>query len=295
MPPLARWFAGSRGDAINGDPVVRAQSRRFPRPSPLARWFDGSRGDVYSLWRIYAGQLPRRLPSHRCAIYTRRPAARRHTRRSPALLLSPALRRPAAGLRRPDVLFLPPPFSDVPAIDHAGGSSSGGGTPESNWPQSLDKPLTQELYNFGLLVPPGCRLAKPWRICKDGYPTLDNPATPEQLRVHPGGCYNTRRRHAYWDGKNYNDVITRYRQEAAAGDADSIPRRRRAAIPHPPPTTPVVAPAVSTEYEVPPEQFVLREDGDPDDSPGLLVAMRASQATTAAAAAREEAEIATAI
>ncbi|KAE8813451.1 hypothetical protein D1007_09457 [Hordeum vulgare] len=147
-------------------------------------------------------------------------------------------------------------------MDHADGSSSGGGggAPESNWPQSLDKPLTQELFNFGLLVPPGCRLAKPWRICKDGYPTLTNPATPEQLRALPAG----------------------------GGSGEGVPRRRRAAIPHPSPA----APAVPAEYEVPPEQFVLREDGDPDDSPGLLVTMRASQAT---AAAREEAEIAAAI
>ncbi|KAE8775428.1 hypothetical protein D1007_52043 [Hordeum vulgare] len=181
-------------------------------------------------------------------------------------------------------------------MDHAGGSSSGGGgdgAPESNSPQSLDKPLTQELFNFGLLVPPGCRLAKPWRICKDGYPTLTNPATPEQLRVHPGGRYNTHDRHAFWDGKNYNDVMRRCRQAAAV--AEGVPRRRRAAIPHPPPA----APAVPAEYEVPPEQFVLHEDGDPHDSPGLLVAMRASQATAAAAAttaaAREEAEIAAAI
>ncbi|KAI4997377.1 hypothetical protein ZWY2020_052719 [Hordeum vulgare] len=60
-------------------------------------------------------------------------------------------------------------------MDHAGG----GGVSESNWPQSIDKLLTEELYGYGLLVPSGCRLAKPWRICKDGYPTLDNPATPE--------------------------------------------------------------------------------------------------------------------
>ncbi|KAI4971250.1 hypothetical protein ZWY2020_002164 [Hordeum vulgare] len=102
--------------------------------------------------------------------------------------------------------------------------------------------------------------------------------------------------HAYWDGKNYNDVIRRYRQAAAAGGAEGIPRRRRAAIPHPPPAAPVVAPPVPAEYEVPPEQFVLREDGDPDDSPGPLVAMRASQVTAeAATTAREEAEIAAAI
>ncbi|KAE8788635.1 hypothetical protein D1007_37200 [Hordeum vulgare] len=171
-------------------------------------------------------------------------------------------------------------------MDHAGGSSSGGGgAPESNWPQSLDKPLTQELYNFGLLVPSGCRLAKPWRICKDGYPALDNPATPEQLRVHPGGRYNTRGRHAYWDGKNYNGVITRRRRHPTSPSGGD-----------PPPTSggPGGGPSVPAEYEVPPEQFVLREDGDPDDSPGLLVAIRASQAT-AAAVAREETEIAAAI
>ncbi|KAI4988563.1 hypothetical protein ZWY2020_030193 [Hordeum vulgare] len=161
-------------------------------------------------------------------------------------------------------------------MDHAGGGSSDGGdVSESNWPQSLDKPLTEELYGYGLLVSSGCRLAKPWRICKDGYPTLDNPATPEQVRVHPGGRYNIRGRHDYWDGKNYNDVIRRHRQAAAAGNAGGIPCRCRAAILHPPPAAPMVAPTVPAEYEVPPEQFVLREDGDPDDSPGLLVAMRA--------------------
>ncbi|KAI4984518.1 hypothetical protein ZWY2020_017148 [Hordeum vulgare] len=239
MPPLARWFVGSRGDAINGGRIAEPG----PRLIAAARWFDDSRGDAHSLRGSYAGQLPRR-----CAIYTRRPAARRHTRCSPALLLSPALRRPAAA---PDVLFLPPPFSVVPAMDHAGG----GGASESNWPQSLDKPLTEELYGYGLLVPPGCRLAKPWRICKDGYPT------PEQLRVHPVGRYNIHGWHDYWDGKNYNDVIRRHRQAAAAGNAGGIPRRRRATIPHPPPAAPVVASAVPAEYEVPPEQFVLREDG----------------------------------
>ncbi|KAI5001467.1 hypothetical protein ZWY2020_026117 [Hordeum vulgare] len=144
-------------------------------------------------------------------------------------------------------------------MDHAGGSSSGGGgAPESNWPQSLDKSLTQELYNFGLLVPPGCRLAKPWRICKDGYPTLTNPATPEQLRVHPGGHYNTHGRHAFWDGKNNNDVVRRCRQAAAMA---SIQRRHRCDPHHL--RRPVVARYRGHEV---PEQ--LR---------GLLVAMRASR------------------
>ncbi|KAE8819540.1 hypothetical protein D1007_02524 [Hordeum vulgare] len=99
--------------------------------------------------------------------------------------------------------------------------------PESNWPQSLDKPLTQELFNFGILVPPGCRLAKPWRIFKEGYPTLTNPAAPEQLRVHPDGRYNTHGRHAFWDGKNYNDVIRRCRQAAAVARASRVAVGRR--------------------------------------------------------------------
>ncbi|KAI5015705.1 hypothetical protein ZWY2020_057095 [Hordeum vulgare] len=39
---------------------------------------------------------------------------------------------------------------------YAGGSSSGaGGASESNWPLSLDKPLTEELHRYGLLVPSG--------------------------------------------------------------------------------------------------------------------------------------------
>ncbi|KAI4991542.1 hypothetical protein ZWY2020_039928 [Hordeum vulgare] len=195
---------------------------------------------------------------------------------------------------------------------HAGGSSFGcGGASESNWPQSLEKPLTEELHAYGLIVPPGCCLAKPWRICKDGYPTLDDPATPEQLRIHPGIRHNIRTRHTYWDGKSYYDVNNRHRQAAAtAGNAGGIQRRRRAAIPHPPSAFPTMAPAVApTEYEVPSEQFVLRKDGDPGDSPGLLVVMRASvrayisicgfasqaMAVAAVATAREELEIAAAI
>ncbi|KAI4989534.1 hypothetical protein ZWY2020_036851 [Hordeum vulgare] len=303
---MARWFADSRGDAINGDRVVRAPSHRFLTPSPLACWFDGSRGDAangppvrptpeaaHSLRGSNAGQLPCRLPFRRCAIYSRRPAARRHTRRS--LLLSPALRCPAPPL---DALFSSPLPSIVPTMAHfAGGSSSGAGSaPESNWPLSLDKPLTAELHSYGLLVPPGCRLTKPWRVSKDRYPTQDDPATPEELRTHPGDRHNINGRHSFWDGKSYYDVITRHRQAAvAAGNAGGIQLRRRATIPNPPPAALAMAMVVAPpEYELPPEQFVLHEDGDPDDSPRLLVALRASQATMAAAA-REEAEIAAAL
>ncbi|KAI5020038.1 hypothetical protein ZWY2020_044926 [Hordeum vulgare] len=135
-----------------------------------------------------------------------------------------------------------------------GGSSSGaGGAPESNWLLILGKRLTEELHSYGLLVLPGCRLAKPWKLLRGHHPA---PAGG-------GGGGQRRRRPASPSGDN----------------------------PHPPPAAPAVA---LPEYELPPEQFVLCEDGDPDDSPGLLVALRASQAT-AAATAREEAEIAAAI
>ena len=46
---------------------------------------------------------------------------------------------------------------------------------------------------------------------------------------------------------------------------------------------------------MPPEQVILREDGDPDDTPGYHVAVRASEAAAAAAEAMEAAEIAAAI
>ncbi|KAI5021391.1 hypothetical protein ZWY2020_058121 [Hordeum vulgare] len=167
---------------------------------------------------------------------------------------------------------------------HAGESSSGGGSaPESNWPLSLDQPATEELYRFGLLVPPGYRRAKPWRINKDGYSTQGDPTTAEELRTHRGGRYNIRDCHAFSDGRNYNAVIAQLRP------------RRRAAVPPPP----AEAPPIPVEFDLPPEKVVLREDGDPDGTAGLLVALRASRATAAAAAAegaaRVEAEIAAAI
>ncbi|KAE8786191.1 hypothetical protein D1007_39975 [Hordeum vulgare] len=136
---------------------------------------------------------------------------------------------------------------------HAGRScSSGSSALESSWPLSLDQPATEELYRYGLLVPPGCRLAKPWQINKNGYATQGNPATAEELRTHRGGRYNIRGRHAFWDGKNYNAVIAQ------------LHPRRQVAVPQPP----LAAPPVPPEFDLPPEQVVLREDGDPDDTPG---------------------------
>ncbi|KAI4987185.1 hypothetical protein ZWY2020_019985 [Hordeum vulgare] len=75
--------------------------------------------------------------------------------------------------------------------------SVGDGAPESNWPNSLDQPTTEEFYRLRLLVPSGCRLAKPWRISKDGYPTKGDPPTAEELRTNRGGRYNAHGRHDF--------------------------------------------------------------------------------------------------
>ncbi|KAI4979938.1 hypothetical protein ZWY2020_016691 [Hordeum vulgare] len=126
-------------------------------------------------------------------------------------------------------------------MDHAGGSSSdGGGAPESTWPNSLDQLATEGLHRLGLLVSPGCRLAKPWRINKDGYPMKGDPPTAEELRTHRGGRYNARGRHAFWDGKSYYVVVAQLRP------------RRQASVPQPPPTFP----PVPEEFDLPPEQVV---------------------------------------
>ena len=83
------------------------------------------------------------------------------------------------------------------------------------------------------------------------------------------------------------------------GGSSSVPRRPR----HPPPVAapspssscrpvPAIArPASPPVVEIPPEQFALREDSNPDDCPGYLIALRVSQAEAAAAAAREADEL----
>nr|XP_020168647.1 cytochrome c1-like [Aegilops tauschii subsp. strangulata] len=65
---------------------------------------------------------------------------------------------------------------------------------------------------------------------------------------------------------------------------------------HPAAAPAPAAPPLPPEFELPPEQVVLHEDGDPDDTPGYHMALRASEAAAAAAAAaREAAEVAAAI
>ncbi|KAF7035957.1 hypothetical protein CFC21_046736 [Triticum aestivum] len=185
---------------------------------------------------------------------------------------------------------------------HRGSSSGTGGNDGlSAWPSSLSTPETEELYRFGLLVPPGCRLLHNWKLDKDGYPRRGPDATAEEKRT--GGRNNIAGRHAFWDGKEYAAVIGAYRLAESGVTPDLIGDRRRLLVPRPRPEArgrrapPLPAPAPADppappEVELPPEQVVLREDGDPDDTPGYLVTLRAS---VAAAAAREAAEQAAAI
>ncbi|KAF7052352.1 hypothetical protein CFC21_060463 [Triticum aestivum] len=181
------------------------------------------------------------------------------------------------------------------------GSSSGTGGDDgpSAWPSSLSTPETEELYRFGLLVPLGCRLPHNWKLDKDGYPRRGPGATAEEKRT--GGRNNIAGRHAFWDGKEYAAVIGAYRLAESGVTPDLIGDRHRLLVPRPrpeacgrrapPPPAPAPAdPPAPPEVELPPEQVVLREDGDPDDTPGYLVALRASVAADAAAAAREAAE-----
>ncbi|VAI41402.1 unnamed protein product [Triticum turgidum subsp. durum] len=180
-----------------------------------------------------------------------------------------------------------------------GGSSSGTGGDDgpSAWSSSLSTLETEELYRFGLLVPPGCRLSHDWKLDKDGYPRRGPGATAEEKRT--GGRINIAGRHAFWDDKDYAAVIGAYRLAESGVTPDLIGDRRRLLVPRPRPEAcgrrapPPPAPAPA-DPPAPPEQLVLREDGDLDDTPGYLVALRASVAAAAAAeaaaAAREAAE-----
>ncbi|XBI73150.1 hypothetical protein VPH35_066954 [Triticum aestivum] len=206
-------------------------------------------------------------------------------------------------------------------------ASDGGG---SSWPTSLGTPETDELIRLGMMVPPGCRLPRAFHITADGYPTRGPGATPDELRQQEGGRWNIIGRARFCKGKNYWVVVAQARRELRTGGSSSgpggssfavrgsssAPRRPRrpppAAAPspsssrRPPPAAapspssscrpvPAIArPASPPVVEIPSEQLTLREDGDPDDYPGYLIAQRASQAEAAVAAAdakvREAAE-----
>ncbi|XBI15396.1 hypothetical protein VPH35_057820 [Triticum aestivum] len=157
-----------------------------------------------------------------------------------------------------------------------------------SWPTSLSTPETDELLHLGMMVPPGCSLSHVFRITADGYPTRGPGASPDEHRRHEGGRWNIARRESRTGGSS-----------SGPRGSSSAPRWPRcpppAAAPSPSssrrPVPALARPASPPVVEIPPEQFALREDGDPDDCPGYLIALRASQAEAAAAEAREAAEL----
>ncbi|XBJ10936.1 hypothetical protein VPH35_015704 [Triticum aestivum] len=165
----------------------------------------------------------------------------------------------------------------------SGGTDGRGGA----WPTSLGTPDTDELIRLGLMVPPGCHLPHIFHITADGYPTRGPGATPEEFRRHEGGRWNIAK------------VVAQARRDSETGGPSSAPRRScrppPAATPSPSssrrPVPTLAGPAAPPAVEIPPEQFALREDGDPDDYPGYLIALWVSRAEAAVVEAREAAEL----
>lgn len=168
-------------------------------------------------------------------------------------------------------------------------SDSDGAAPGGHWPSSLTLGQTEDLARFGLYVPPAAKLPRPWRISADGFPTQGVPATKAELRAHPGGRYNRKGRRHFWKGKRFDDVIGAFKRAArglpvgdlSGGAGPSQPRRAPAPIP---------APAAPAEVVIPTEQAALQQDGDPEDTPGLLAILAQSAEEAAAAAALEAQE-----
>ncbi|XBH82911.1 hypothetical protein VPH35_071463 [Triticum aestivum] len=207
----------------------------------------------------------------------------------------------------------PPRHLPHPMAFFGGSSSTGGGAADDApgaWPTSIGGPETEELHHYCLPVPPGCRLPRNWKIDAEGFATLGPGATEEELRNHSGGRQNIEGRKRFWRGKDYWEVMAAFRLAAAGETPDLTGRSGRLRAPPPPQyrrrrggghgVYPARAPAPAAPpsppgIELPPEQVILREDGDPDDTPGYHVALRASEAAAAAAEALEAAEIADAI
>ncbi|XBI74140.1 hypothetical protein VPH35_067733 [Triticum aestivum] len=195
-----------------------------------------------------------------------------------------------------------------------GSSSTGGGAADDDvrgaWPTSIGVPEMLELHRYCLLVSSGCRLPRNWKIDADGHATPGPGATEEELRNHSGGRHNIEGRKRFWCGNDYWEVMAAFRLAAAGETPDLTGRSGRLRAPPPPHDrhrhggghgvhpAPAPAPAAAPSppgIDLPPEQFILREDGDPDDTPGYHVAVRASEAAAAAAEAMEAAEITAAI
>nr|XP_020155760.1 testis-specific gene A8 protein-like [Aegilops tauschii subsp. strangulata] len=136
-------------------------------------------------------------------------------------------------------------------------SDSDGAAPGGVWPSSLTQGQKEDLFRFGLFVPPAAK-----------------------------------NRRQFWKGKRFNDVIGAFKRAARGlpvgditGEAGPSGLRGRGRAPPPGPAPPAPAEAV-----IPPEVAALRQDGDPEDTPGLLAALARSAEEAAAAAAREAEE-----
>ena len=176
--------------------------------------------------------------------------------------------------------------------------SDEGAWPTGVWPQSLTVGDTENLARYGVMVPPAAKVPRPWRIGADGIPTMGPPPTRQQLHAFPGGRYNRRARRRFWRGKNFDIVLGAFRDAAAGrtvgditGEAGTSRGRRRHGPPPAAPTAPAQqAPPDPALVEIPPAQAALAQDGDPDDTPGLLAVLAQSAEEAAAAATREERE-----
>ncbi|XBI11678.1 hypothetical protein VPH35_138683 [Triticum aestivum] len=165
------------------------------------------------------------------------------------------------------------------------GSDGSGGS----WPTSLGTPETDGLIRVRLMVPSGCRLSHAFRITADGYPTRGPGASRDVLRRHEGGRWNIVGSSGVADGRL---VVCTGRLVVCPAPAPPSPSGGHAVSKLVPPSgahprRARLPPAV----EIPSEQFALREDDDPNDCPGYLIALRASQAEAAVAEAREAAEL----
>ncbi|KAM3193978.1 hypothetical protein ACQJBY_070557 [Aegilops geniculata] len=175
------------------------------------------------------------------------------------------------------------------------GSDSDGTAPGGVWPSSLTLGQTEDLFRFGLLVSPAAKVPRPWRIFADGYTTQGPTATNAELSAHPSGRFNRRNRRRFWRGNRFNDVIGAFKRAARGlpvGDitCDAGPSCLRGRAPPPGPAPPAPAEAV-----IPPEVAALRQEGDPEDTPGLLAALARSAEEAAAAVTREAEEQAAAL
>ena len=168
-------------------------------------------------------------------------------------------------------------------------SDSDGAAPGGHWPSSLTLGQTEDLARFGLYVPPAAKLPRPWRISADGFPTQGVPATPAELRAHPGGRYNRKGRRHFWKGKRFDDVIGAFKRAARGLPVGDLSRGAGPSQPCRAPA-PTPAPAAPAEVVIPPEQAALQQDGDPEDTPGLLAILAQSAEEAAAAAALEAQE-----